>query len=552
MFQQRIARYLSASLGLMAFSVAAYLVNADAAEVPSSLTPTTEIEAFLSSDAFERGVSVLERTQLQRIYAERNFQPIWSGSAEGRGRARGARGVLARAAEHGLDPDHYSRSVNSTPENANGERLAQIDIEVTQDVLRYARDVRTGRLAPSAVYRDTDLPQDVFDSAAALASAVRQGEIVQFFSELPPPQPEYRRLVATLEKYRGIETHGGWPSIPGNREIKTDGSDPRLVVLMRRLQVEDPQAAMPGADPVAALKRYQARNGLTADGRAGALTLEMLNVSAAERVAQIAANLERWRWLPRTFENRYIAVNVPDQSLSFIESGKILLNSRVIIGQARTPTPIFRATALAITVNPPWNVPHSIAINEILPRLKRDSNYLATQNMVLLNGTADDPTGVDVNWRGVSADRFAYRIQQLPGDRNALGKLKFELPNRFSVYLHDTPGKAAFDRDQRALSHGCIRVQEILPLAVLAMGGDAEAVEGSLNASIAAGATVQIPLPEPLPVYVLYWTVIAAEDGSVGFRRDLYGRDRRLNAALRERFAAVMPTAELAGCPYAG
>jgi murein L,D-transpeptidase YcbB/YkuD len=489
---------------------------------------------------------------LQRVYAESNFQLVWSGSAEAQERRDIARNVLERADEHGLEPSHYSSAGSTAFEDAIGEQAAQIDIQLTLDVLRYSHDVHTGRLLPTAVYRDVDLPQAPFDPAAALAAALRRGEVANFLSDLPPPQPEYQRLVAALAKYRTIDTHGGWPSIPGSREVKTDGSDPRLDVLMRRLRAEDPEAARPNADPVAAVKRYQQRNGLPVDGRPGALTLEMLNASAAERVAQIVANLERWRWLPRTFEPRYIAVNVPDQSLNLIENGTVLLTSRVIVGRPQTPTPIFRAIAIAVTANPPWNVPRSIAVKEILPRLRREPNYLATQDMVLLNGPPDDPTGAHIDWRRMSADRFPFQIQQLPGDKNALGKLKLELPNRFSVYLHDTPGKAAFAREERALSHGCIRVQEILPLAVLAIGGDLNSAQENLDGLIAAGGTVQIPVGEPVPVYVLYWTVMATEDGSVGFRRDLYGRDRRLNTALRERLAMVMPVDATGGCPYEG
>lgn len=542
-----IARFLRPSATILVLAVAAHSANSIAAgtSVPS---PPTTIQAVLSGGAAEQNASASELAQLQRVYAEHNFQPLWSGSAEALERRRIASTVLARAGEHGLEPARYA----SAEPDAAGEQAAETDIRLTLDVLRYAHDVRSGRLPPSSIYRDVDLPQPTFDPAPALAAAVGEGRIANFLAELPPPQPEYQRLVAAMVRYRRIEADGGWPSIPGNREVKTDGSDPRLDLLMRRLRIEDTEAGLPDADPVAAVKRYQQRSGLTADGRIGALTLEMLNVPAAERVAQIAANLERWRWVPRTFETRFIAVNVPDQSLQFIENRKPLLTSRVIVGRPQTPTPIFRAMAVAVTVNPPWNVPYSIAVKEILPRLRRAPNYLATEGMVLLNGPADDPTGTRIDWPRVSADRFPYQIQQLPADKNALGKLKLELPNRFSVYLHDTPGKAAFGRDQRALSHGCIRVQEIMQLAALVIGGDTNAARESLDARIATGATVQTPLIEPLPVYVLYWTAVAAEDGSVGFRRDLYGRDSRLNAALRERLAAAMPAGASGGCPNEG
>ena len=552
MFHLAITRYFSVGAAAALFAIVFYAANSNITKAQSSSDPAITIQALLSNDATEQRASARELAQLQNVYAERNFQPIWSGTIEALESARVAKAFLARAGEHGLNPDDYSGAIGSTLRDDTAERSAEIDVELTRNVLRYARDVRSGRLEPSAVYRDIDLPREAFDPAAAFATAVRQGEIVNRFSALPPPRAEYQRLVAALAKYRRIEALGGWPSIPGNPEIKTDGSDPRLRALMHRLQVEDPAAALPDADPVAAVKRYQERNGLTVDGLVGALTLEVLNVSAAERIAQIAANMERWRWLPRTFESRYIAVNVPDQTLKLIDSEKVLLSTRVIVGRPQTPTPIFRASVIAVTANPPWNVPHSIAVQEILPLLRRNANYLATQNMILLNGPADDPSGVQINWLQISADRFPYQIQQRPGDKNALGKLKLELPNRFSVFLHDTPGRAAFERDQRALSHGCIRVQQILPLAALAIGGDTGVAQANISALIAAGTSAQISLHDPLPVYVLYWTAIPEEDGSVGFRRDLYGRDRRLSAALLQRITALRPIAEMEGCSYDG
>jgi murein L,D-transpeptidase YcbB/YkuD len=550
MLHGQIAQFLGRSATALVLAVVVFSANSISAETAVPNLPTA-IQALLSGGAVGQSAFAFELAQLQRVYAEHNFQPVWSGSAEALERGRIASGVLARADEHGLEPARYA-SATPTLADSVGDQAAEADIQLTLDVLRYAHDVRSGRLPPDSIYRDVDLPEQTFDPVIAFTWALRRGDMADFLSALPPAQPEYQRLIAALARYRDIEAHGGWPSIPGDREVKTDGSDPRLDVLMRRLQVEDSKAALPGADPVTAVKRYQRRNGLTADGRVGALTLEMLNVPAAERVVQIVANLERWRWLPRTFEMRYIAVNVPDQSLQLVEDGKSLLTSRVIVGRPQTPTPIFRATVIAVTINPPWNVPHSIAVKEVLPRLRRAPNYLATEGMVLLNGPADDPTGAHIDWRRVSADRFPYQIQQLPADKNALGKLKLELPNRFSVYLHDTPGKAAFERDQRALSHGCIRVQEMLPLAALAMGGDPKVARETLDTQIAAGATVQMPLIEPLPVYVLYWTAMAGEDGSVGFRRDLYRRDSRLNAALRDRLATATPAGAIGGCPYEG
>jgi murein L,D-transpeptidase YcbB/YkuD len=246
----------------------------------------------------------------------------------------------------------------------------------------------------------------------------------------------------------------------------------------------------------------------------------------------IAANMERWRWLPPTLEPDRIVINAADAQLQLWLGGKMVLSSPVIVGRPHDRTPILRAEGAGITVNPPWTVPQSIAVREILPKLKRNHAWLASQDMELLNGPAGDPQGLTVNWRAIPAGTFPYRIRQHPGPRNPLGRVKIELPNRFDVYLHDTPGKAAFDRPARDVSHGCVRVEQILPLASYALAADLTAVEQIVQA-IDQGETKYLPLARKLPVYFLYWTAFAGADGELQFPPDIYGRDKRLIPAMR-------------------
>ncbi len=202
-----------------------------------------------------------------------------------------------------------------------------------------------------------------------------------------------------------------------------------------------------------------------------------------------------------------------------------------------------RAEGAGVTVNPPWNVPSSIVVREILPKLRKNPAYLVSQNMVLVNGPASDPQGLHIDWHAVSAAHFPYRIRQKPGPQNALGRVKIELPNRFAVYLHDTPAKSAFDRPARDVSHGCVRVEQILPLASYVLG-DAKAAE-RIAAALQDGETRYLPAAKSLPVYFLYWTAFAGADGVLQFRPDIYGRDARLIAALKARTVQV---AALDGC----
>jgi murein L,D-transpeptidase YcbB/YkuD len=406
---------------------------------------------------------------------------------------------------------------------------ASYDVSLTEAVIRYAHDLRVGRVRPHDIYKDVDLPAADFDASAALALALRTGSVNAFLSDLPPPHQEYRWLEAALSRYRGISAQGGWPSL-----ANADSGNAKLLV--GRLAKEDSiltNVQNPSAGELRdAIERYQKRNDLKADGNLGPETLKALNVPVSVRIQQISANMERWRWMPTRFERRHVAVNVPDQSLTFVEDGRVLFSSRVIVGRKGSPTPILRTEARTLVANPPWNVPADIAARQLLPNLRRDPNYLAAHNMIVVDGPAGDPRGRTINWSNVAADRFSYRIRQLPSPSSAMGLVMLDSPNDFDVYLHDTPGKTAFENNERAISNGCIRVQQMMPLASLALTGDSSAGLNEVNAAIASHETRRLSLNDPLPIYMLYWTAIADPNGNVGFRTDRYGRDPPLIAAL--------------------
>lgn len=413
--------------------------------------------------------------------------------------------AISRAGDDGLDPGRYL----ANPQDA---------AFVNGALLSYMHDMEAGRPELQSLDPDVALPPSSFDAAAALDA--RQGSLSSLLGGLAPPFPEYARLKAGLARYRAIAAQGGWP-------ILTSDADPQQIYA--RLARED--GAITASDIDAALKRFQFHHGLAADGKLGPATLAALNVPAAARADTIAANMERWRWLPRTLEPNRIVINAADARLELYLNGQSMLVSRVIVGKPATPTPILRAEGAGITLNPSWTVPSSIAAREILPKLKRNPAWLASQDMVLLDGPPGDPQGLHVNWRTIRADTFPYRIRQHPGAKNPLGLIKIELPNQFDVYLHDTPGKSAFSASTRDVSHGCVRVEQILPLASYALAGDLSAVDRITDA-VAAGQTSYLTFQQKLPVYFLYWTAFADPDGAMEFRPDIYGRDRRMIAAM--------------------
>jgi murein L,D-transpeptidase YcbB/YkuD len=458
--------------------------------------------------------------------------------------------ILEHADEEGLEPLDYHagaslfRSIPST----NVEQ-AERDILLTDGALRYARELRNGRADLRTLDRDVDLPDQPFSEATALDSGLKSESLTGFLANLAPQQLEYGRLKAALSRYRRIAADGGWQRLPPTTSVDIDEASASGAALRERLAIEDIANEAAGGDLVAAVKRFQMQNGLDADGRVGQHTLETLNIPASERVLEIEANMERWRWLPRSLEPVRIEINVPDGQLNVLTNDQNALTSRVVVGRVRAPTPILRAVAKSVTVNPPWNVPKDIARREIFARLRKDPNYLQSENMILVNGPPGDPHGLGIDWSDMKD--FPYAVRQLPGPKNALGQIKLELPNRFDVYLHDTPAKSAFDLNERNLSHGCVRVQQIMPLASYALAGDVSAMVAQLGAAIASGTTQHFPMSRPLPVYFLYWTTFVNNDGTVEFRPDIYGRDQRLIAALEGRAAGQRVTLNSGQCQKA-
>jgi murein L,D-transpeptidase YcbB/YkuD len=325
-------------------------------------------------------------------------------------------------------------------------------------------------------------------------------------------------------------------------------ADPRLAALARRLEAtgdlrpEDgvPDMARYGGATETAVRRFQARHGLTADGAVGAGTLAALNLPVTERIRQIVLNLERRRWTPRNLGERYLFVNLADFTVRVVDGETVLAKARLVVGKPFSRTPVFSARMTYVEINPTWNVPHQIAVKELLPKARKDPSYLARNHYTLLSGWSADAVRVDpaaVDWHRLGPGRFPYAIRQEPGDDNALGRIKFMFPNRFDVYLHDTPAKALFARTVRAFSHGCMRVQNALDLApmIFAMAGNDDWTAERIAATVATGTRTVVPLKRPLSVHVSYATAFVSRDGELQFRPDVYGRDARLAAALFDR-----------------
>jgi murein L,D-transpeptidase YcbB/YkuD len=466
--------------------------------------------------------------ELSAFYAARDFKPAWSGGDTTESNARNVTEALAHAGDQGLRSADYigplSRWKDAAPER--GRDAALYDVTLTASFLRYAKDVYGGRFKPNDIFHDVSLPSRDLDGAVTLERALERDSIAQLLATLPPPQAGYRNLVDALAHYRAIAAKGGWPAIGAKDASSLGGS------LMHRLALEDQTLAdtpdPSGEDLKVAVLRFQRHHGLDDDGKIGPDMIRELNVSAAYRVQQIQANMERWRWVPRNFESRYIRVNVPDQSVDFVRNGKVVLHSKVIIGRKNSQTPILRTAVTGVVSNPPWDIPGDIADKQLLPHLRKDPNYLASRNMILADGPADDPRGTNIDWR--STGNIPYQVQQVPGPSNVLGVLMLDSPNAFDVYLHDTGNRKLFQEKTRELSNGCVRVDQIFALASLAFTNGSSDDADEITQAIASGQTQRLALDQAMPLYLLYWTALAQSGGDTEFRPDRYGRDRAMIA----------------------
>jgi murein L,D-transpeptidase YcbB/YkuD len=490
------------------------------------LTPLEVLQNF-GADGTE-----IERDELHAIYSALDDGLIWASTP----RRRTLIKLLASLQSDGVDARHLGVLAS-----LEAETSAITDILATRAVLRAAHIIATGATT-SGTIPGWSLKTPHASVVETFVAAVRQDGLERLLNDLRPSAPAYRALRIAYVHYLSLAAEP-WPALETRGEVRLDRGDSRVDEVIRRLILLDDLAEGDASSEALreAIEHFQHRHGLAVDGRAGPVTLTALNVSPAARAVQLAANLEYWRLLPRQWPNRYILVNAASAQLDVIQEGTSTYTSRVIVGDPTHPTPVMSASITAVTFNPTWTVPRSIATKEILPRLRRDPTYLKRSNIEIL-ARSNDPFGLQLNWEMYSQNNFPFQLRQLPGPKNALGVVKFEMANSFDVYLHDTPDKSLFKKATRALSHGCVRVECAHEFAQLLIADPSVWLKSDLSRILAEGRTVTMPLTPPLPVYLVYFTAFPDHDGILNFRPDVYGRDavaRSVLAPLPHNAASV-------------
>jgi murein L,D-transpeptidase YcbB/YkuD len=480
-------------------------------------------------EVYIAGETVYDLPVTQQIYAENAYTPAWTNPVA----LHELAAAIDEAEREGMNPaDYHQRPVQGLLDGSVALDDASRDLLLTDSLLRLTYHYAFGKVDPKTYVAswnfDRTLPQ--VDPVQWAQGMISNGGITTALQRLKPTSPMYALLVHALTQYRAIDAAGGWGTIDPGPTLRLGDTGPRVAQMRQRLQAEGDLAAGSSPNPelfddtlMQATIRFQRRHHLDADGIVGKQTWAAMNVPVAQRIGQIRVNLERARVL-QDMPATAVVVDIAGFEVSLYRDGQRLLRSRAQVGRPYRSTPTFRDEITYIEFNPTWTVPPSILKNDTLPEIKRDPGYLQKKNMQVLtrDGTVVNPASV--NWQLYPGRGFPYTLRQKPGPNNSLGRLKIMFPNEHMVYLHDTPSRDLFSRSERTFSSGCIRVEEVLELAQFLLD-DSAWDQAAIANVIAEGKTRRVSLRQPIPIYLVYWTVEVQEDGAVHFKRDPYLRD---------------------------
>jgi murein L,D-transpeptidase YcbB/YkuD len=473
---------------------------------------------------------------VRSFYAARGYQPAWH---EERTLLQGVSGILdliASASRDGLYPDEYHLNEIQAGLDMSVELSPDaLDIMLTDGLLKYIRHIRDGRLNTRSVDPQWLIHSAPVDAVAVLQEALESPSPGRVLAELAPGHRDYQRLRNLLQAYRSLASAGGWLIIPPGPKLEKGVYDQRVQSLRHRLWLSGDIDTMDVIDSSEfdgelerAVRRFQERHGLETDGVVGRYTLAALNVPVEERIQQVLLNMERWRWMPEEMGSRYIMVNMAGFDLQLVENEATVMDMRVIIGRPYRSTPAFVAEMTHLVFNPYWNVPHKLALLDLLPAQQKDPQYLTRKGFRVFSDWSRDATEIDpdsVDWSQYDANNFVFRLRQEPGAANSLGRIKFMMPNPYAVYLHDTPAQHLFQRAVRTFSSGCIRVEQPVRLARYLLRGKREWTDEDVIDLIESRENRALFLPRKIPVYMLYLTAWVDDTGRTQFRDDVYGRD---------------------------
>lgn len=495
--------------------------------------------------------AVLAVHALPTFYERNGFRPVWT--ERGLERPRALLRAVQAAEREGLRPaDYHANQIQALlalVEAARDAReapdpyvLVDLDLLLTDAFLLYGTHLRHGRVDPTTVDPEWRAVRDGVDMVALLEQALESGQVERTLAGLLPEHREYGLLRDALARYRAIQRAGGFPAVQGGT-LRPGDSGEAVAALRARLAADwdlSPRSA--GGDRFddeveRAVRRFQDRHGLPVTGIVEIQTLAELSAPVERRIEQVALNMERWRWLPEELGERHLRVNIAGFGLTAHDGDRVELDMRAMVGHQYRKTPVFSDTVRYVVFAPYWNVPRTIAVQDIVPQAAEDPGYLVRNHIQVWRGWGANAERLDplsVPWGSVDTTRFAYRFRQEPGATNPLGRVKFLFPNAHDVYVHDTPAREMFEEAERAFSSGCIRVEQPEQLARWLLRGVRGWNEQRIAAAMAGETEQTATVGDTVPIHILYWTAWVDEDGVIQFRNDIYRRDEALERALRE------------------
>ena len=480
-------------------------------------------------------------------------QFLWIADGAPNAKAQDAMRVLADAASYGLEPRDYAveePSASTAGSVAKGQALMRFEMALSARVLRYIRDAKGGRIDPNRISGYYDFPAPTLDPVASLASIATTSNVADFLQSQHPGNAQYQALRYELAALRASEDTS--ISVDENLLLKPGESSPELPKLLSLISrgLDDELGGEFGEtlhrlggtelysqELVPLIQEEQKRAGLKPDGVIGPRTVQaMAGVSKDDRIGKVTVALEQMRWLPSDLGARRVFINQPAYTASYWEGGQEKLNMRAVVGKTTNQTSFFYDEIEQVDYNPYWGVPQSIIVNEMLPRLRRDPGYLDRAGYEVYNAKGKRVSSSSVAW-GAYGSKIPFGVRQTPSEANALGELKILFPNKHAIYMHDTPQKQYFERENRALSHGCVRLSDPRGMAAAVLGKPVEYVAEKLKKGHSSEK-----VDEKIPVYVAYFTAWPNANGTVEYFGDVYGRDARLISAIERTDAARAPT----------
>lgn len=523
-----------------------------------------QMEAEIHQQGFTcRGEIICGLKAIPIFYKGREYAPMWFGVDGLRPIALTLVDALRKADREGLNPrDYHLDTIEQLLEELSSEAFppdgsravlwADLDLMLTDAYLLLGAHLSGGRINPESLHSDWLLGARSMEMADLLSTTTSPHQMADLLKQLRPRHQGYLALKSALRQLRIIASQGGWPQIEVSHTLRPGDTDAGIALIRKRLTLSGDHAGESDSESpdlydqvlVSAVEKFQRRHGLEPDGVIGPKTRDAMNVTVQSRIRQIELNLERWRWLPRDLGERYIVVNTAAFYLKVVEQGHEKLEMKVVVGRPARQSPVFSAAMSYMVFNPYWNVPHTIAVEDILPKLRDGVDYLINQKFKVFSGWGEDAPELDpqqIQWSEYGKHRFPFRLRQEPGEKNALGRIKFMFPNKFAVYLHDTPQKSLFSKFQRGFSSGCIRVENAPALADYLLSGDPDWTQEMLMASLEGGSRQVVHVPNPIPIHLHYMTAWVDQDGTRHFRKDIYKRDRMLDRALQNRDPYPLP-----------